>query len=72
MPKPTKSTQVTPKPALEKRTRRQFTLEYKLHIIAEADAPVNTVNSVPPIWGEFWPYPIEILNFSWYQENHKN
>ena len=38
MPKPTSSTQVTPEPALEKRTRRQFTPEYKLRIIAEADA----------------------------------
>lgn len=31
-------TQVTPEPALEKRTRRQFTPEYKLRILAEADA----------------------------------
>ncbi len=31
-------TQVTPEPALEKRTRRQFTIEYKLRIIAEANA----------------------------------
>ncbi len=31
-------TQVTPEPALEKRTRRQFNPEYKLRIIAEADA----------------------------------
>lgn len=31
-------TQVTPDPALEKRTRRQLTPEYKLRIIAEADA----------------------------------
>jgi len=31
-------TQVTPEPALEKRTRRQFKVEYKLRIIAEADA----------------------------------
>ena len=38
MPKPTRSTQVTPEPSLEKRTRRQFTPEYKLRIIAEADA----------------------------------
>lgn len=41
MPKPhseSHSTQVTPEPALEKRTRRQFTPEYKLRIIAEADA----------------------------------
>ena len=30
--------QVTPEPALEKRTRRQLTPEYKLRIIAEADA----------------------------------
>ena len=30
-------TQVTPEPALEKRTRRQFTPEYKLRIIEEAD-----------------------------------
>lgn len=41
MPK-TRSTlndsQVTPDPALEKRTRRQFTPEYKLRIIAQADA----------------------------------
>jgi transposase len=29
--------QVTPEPALEKRTRRQLTPEYKLRIIAEAD-----------------------------------
>ncbi len=32
------ATQVTPEPALEKRTRRQFRAEYKLRIIAEADA----------------------------------
>lgn len=32
------STQVTPEPALEKRTRRKFTVEYKLRIIAEANA----------------------------------
>ena len=31
-------TQVTPEPALEKRTRRQLTPEYKLRIIAEANA----------------------------------
>ena len=31
-------TQVTPEPALEKRTRRQFKPEYKLRIIAQADA----------------------------------
>ncbi len=31
-------TQVTPEPSLEKRTRRQFKPEYKLRIIAEADA----------------------------------
>ena len=31
-------TQVTPEPALEKRTRRQFNPEYKLRFIAEADA----------------------------------
>lgn len=31
-------TQVTPEPALEKRTRRQLTPEYKLRIVAEADA----------------------------------
>ena len=41
MPKPESMslppTQVTPEPALEKRTRRQLTLEYKLWIIAEAD-----------------------------------
>ena len=30
--------QVTPAPGLEKRTRRQFTPDYKLHILAEADA----------------------------------
>jgi hypothetical protein len=30
--------QVTPEPALEKRTRRQFRAEYKLRIITEADA----------------------------------
>lgn len=30
-------TQVTPEPALEKRTRRQLTPEYKLRIIAEAE-----------------------------------
>ena len=32
------NTQVTPEPVLEKRTRRKFTLEYKLRIIAEANA----------------------------------
>ena len=31
-------TQITPKPALEKRSRRQFVPEYKLRIIAQADA----------------------------------
>jgi len=31
-------TQVVPKPALEKRTRRQLKPEYKLRIIAQADA----------------------------------
>lgn len=31
-------TQVTPEPALEKRTRRRFSAEYKLRIIAEANA----------------------------------
>lgn len=30
--------QVTPLPKLEKRTRRRFSAEYKLKIIAEADA----------------------------------
>lgn len=30
-------TQITPDPALEKRTRRRFNAEYKLRIIAEAD-----------------------------------
>ena len=30
--------QVTPEPSLEKRTRRQFTPDYKLRIIAQADA----------------------------------
>lgn len=41
MPKPQSAlpvTQVSPDPALEKRTRRQFTAEYKLRIIAQADA----------------------------------
>ena len=31
-------TEVTPKPALEKRTRRRFSADYKLKILAEADA----------------------------------
>lgn len=30
--------QVTPKPELEKRTRRKFSTEYKLRILAQADA----------------------------------
>ncbi|VAX12126.1 hypothetical protein MNBD_GAMMA24-2835 [hydrothermal vent metagenome] len=41
MPKPASElpeNQVTPEPALEKRTRRQFTPDYKLRIITEADA----------------------------------
>lgn len=41
MPKPPfnqESNQVTPKPELEKRTRRKFSMEYKLRILAEADA----------------------------------
>lgn len=41
MPKPPSELpnhQVTPNPKLEKRTRRHFTTEYKLHILAEADA----------------------------------
>jgi len=37
MPKPS-STEVTPDPKLERRTRRKFTTEYKLRTIAEADA----------------------------------
>lgn len=41
MPKPVVSsvidTQVVPDPLLEKRTRRQFSTEYKLRLIAEAD-----------------------------------
>ena len=37
MPKPS-SIEVTPDPKLERRTRRKFTTEYKLKIIAEADA----------------------------------
>jgi hypothetical protein len=37
-PSEPRTTQVTPEPALEKRTRRQFTPEYKLRILAEADA----------------------------------
>jgi len=41
MPKPPTElpeTQVTPDPALEKRTRRRFTTKYKLEILAKADA----------------------------------
>lgn len=40
MPKPetTIDPKVTPKPELEKRTRRQFTAEYKLSILQKADA----------------------------------
>lgn len=41
MPKPQSVlpvTQVVPDPVLEKRTPRQFTAEYKLNIIAQADA----------------------------------
>lgn len=41
MPKPPTdqfSSQITPKPELEKRTRRKFSTEYKLRIVAEADA----------------------------------
>ena len=41
MPKPVTElpeAQVTPLPALEKRTRRTFTAEYKRRILAEADA----------------------------------
>ena len=41
MPKPHSAlpeSQVTPEPRLEKRTRRQFSAEYKLKILAEADA----------------------------------
>ena len=40
MPKPISkrlNLQITPDPALEKRTRRKFNVEYKLRIIAEAD-----------------------------------
>lgn len=40
MPKPQSElpeNQVTPSPELEKRTRRRFSTEYKLRIIAEAD-----------------------------------
>ncbi|MFC2993187.1 transposase [Halomonas tibetensis] len=41
MPKPPSELpdhQVTPNPKLEKRTRRHFSTEYKLRILAEADA----------------------------------
>lgn len=38
MPKPRSKTQVTPDPGLEKRTRRDFSADYKLKIITEADA----------------------------------
>lgn len=39
MPKhPSVETEVQPNPQLEKRTRRSFTTEYKLKIIAQADA----------------------------------
>ena len=42
MPKPVNTelpeSQVTPDPALEKRGRRDFTPEYKVRIVAEADA----------------------------------
>ena len=41
MPKPESirlKTQITPDPGLEKRTRRKFTVEYKLRIITEANA----------------------------------
>jgi len=41
MPKPSSDqpeSQVTPNPDLEKRSRRQFSKEYKLRIITEADA----------------------------------
>jgi transposase-like protein len=41
MPKPPSAlpiTQIVPDPALEKRTRRQFTADYKLSILAQADA----------------------------------
>jgi transposase-like protein len=41
MPKPVSErpdTQIKPDPKLEKRTRRQFTAEYKLKILAKADA----------------------------------
>jgi transposase len=41
MPKPYTAlpeNQVTPEPRLEKRTRRRFSAEYKLKILAEADA----------------------------------
>ena len=41
MPKPVSErpdTQIKPDPKLEKRSRRQFTAEYKLKILAQADA----------------------------------
>ena len=41
MPKPPTElpeTQITPEPALEKRIRRSFTTEYKLSILAQAEA----------------------------------
>jgi len=44
MPKPTHNlpeAEVTPTPALEKRTRRIFSSEYKLRILAEADRCVR-------------------------------
>jgi hypothetical protein len=44
MPKPSSTlpdTQVTPDPALEKRTRRRFSTEYKLDILAKAGMPAS-------------------------------
>ena len=45
MPKPASedlpTTEVSPDPSLEKRTRREFTTEYKLRVIAEADQCVR-------------------------------
>ena len=44
MPKPPSDLpdhQVTPNPKLEKRTRRRFSTEYKLRILAEADAAIS-------------------------------
>ena len=71
MPKPHSdplNTQVTPEPALEKRTRRQFKPEYKLRILAAADACQHQIFQYGCLLqksGEFLSFDIPSSQIRW-------